>query len=50
MLPLLLLSALVVAPAPDQAATALVDTAIVRMGGQPALARIVRVRMEMMTQ
>ena len=46
----LLLMALAAAPAPDQAATAVVDTAIARMGGTAALTRIERVRMEMMTQ
>jgi hypothetical protein len=50
MLPILLFSTLLGAPVLDQAPAALVDSAIARMGGRPALERITRVRMEMMTQ
>ena len=49
MLSILLFASLVAVPT-QQSATALVDTAIARMGGRPALESVVRVRMEMMTQ
>lgn len=49
LLPALLASALALAGPPQSPATDVVDTALARMGGAPALERIVRIRREMLT-
>ncbi len=46
----LLIAGLLAFQAPDPAAVSTVDTALARMGGRSALERVVRVRMDMMTQ
>lgn len=50
MLSIFVLAALLGNPSTDPRATAVVDTAIARMGGLASLERIARVRMDMMTQ
>ncbi len=49
LLPALFASALMLAGPPPSPATAVLDTALARMGGAPALERIVRIRREMLT-